>query len=287
MAVSAAEIKTQILAGTFPADTLNDDNVFDYPQYERRRRYPSCEILVNNPPSTTETQRDTQTTYGFEVRLYTKNLGIRSDEVTTQNTLESVIMTQLEAMVLQDHKIVFESKMWRREQFQRDQTHPAFLMSTLVVQVRQITTTTLTRDGVLTLTYLEDTPVNISFDCFDTVVDEGYRHIEEQVTNNPDGLMVGVNYAGAFSGIFSTNIIIKAADIGTTPEKLNQIFKIGSNGYVPTSTFSYTDKMNTASPATVTDIFYVTLINIQRMYRANDNTVYRLTGHVVKPSVIS
>lgn len=287
MAVSAAEIKTQILAGTFPADTLNDDNVFDYPQYERRRRYPSCEILVNNPPSTTETQRDTQTTYGFEVRLYTKNLGIRSDEITTQNTLESVIMTQLEAMVLQDHKIVFESKMWRREQFQRDQTHPAFLMSTLVVQVRQITTTTLTRDGVLTLTYLEDTPVNISFDCFDTVVDEGYRHIEEQVTNNPDGLMVGVNYAGAFSGIFSTNIIIKAADIGTTPEKLNQIFKIGSNGYVPTSTFSYTDKMNTASPATVTDIFYVTLINIQRMYRANDNTVYRLTGHVVKPSVIS
>lgn len=288
MAVTAAQVKTQILAGTYPENTLNADNVFDYPQYERRRRYPSCEILVNNPPSTTETQRDTQTTYGFEVKLYTKNLGIQSDEISTQNSIENTIMTQLEAMMLQDHKIVFESKVWRREQFQRDANHPAYLLSVLVVQVRQITASTMTIDGSLTLVQLDGVNVtNISFDCFDTVMDEGYKHIEESVTNNPEGMSVPVNYTGALEGTFSTNIIVKAADIGSTPEKLNQIIQINQYGYAPMCTFIYTDKTNLASPTTITDQITINGPSLQRLYRSSDNIIYRLAGHITRPSQIS
>lgn len=287
MAVTAAEIKTQILAGSYPDNTLNENNVFDFQQYERRRRYPSCDIIVNNPPSTTQTQRDTQTVYGFQVMLYTKNIGVQSDEIVLQNTIENTITAQLESMTLQNHKIVLESKMWKREQFQRDQNHPAYLLSVLAVQVRQITATILTRDGLLTLTQLNGLNVtNISFDCFDTVLEEGYKHIEESVTKNPDGLLLPVNYTGTLQGVFSTNIVVKSSDLGATPEKLNQLIQINEFGYSPQCKFIYTDKTNVSSPTVISDTFIISGPTLQRLYRTTDNTVYRLSGRITSSSQI-
>lgn len=288
MAVTPLQVKTQILLGSYPDGTLNADNVFDYSQYQSRRRYPSCEVIVNNPTSTIESKRDTQTSYGFEVRLYTKNLGIQSDEISIQNTLETTIMAQIEAMVLENHKLVLESKSWRREQFQRDEGHPAFLQSSLIVQVKQVTASTLTLDGVLTLIQINDANVvNIAFDCFDTMIDEGYKHIEEYVTNNPDGNLIGVDYTGGFSGTFSTNIVVKANDIGSSTEKLNQLIAIGANGFSKMCKFTYTDKTNASTPAVLNETIYVNPTNLQRMYRHNDNTVFRLLGHITKPSSIT
>ena len=41
MAVATANgIKTQILTGSYPENTINADNIYDYEQYEKRRRYP-------------------------------------------------------------------------------------------------------------------------------------------------------------------------------------------------------------------------------------------------------
>lgn len=288
MTVTAAQIKTQIEAGSYPTDTLTSDNIFDYPQYERRRRYPSCEVIINNPPSTVESKRDTQTTYGFEIKLFTKNLGMQSDEITTQSSIETTIMAQIEAMNLQDHKLTLESKTWRREQFQRDANHPSFLQSVLVVQVRQVTKSVLTLDGTLTVLEIDDSAVtNITFDCFDTSIDEGFRHIEEYVTSNPDGVLVGVDYAGGFSGTFVTNIVIKSADIGGTSEKLNNLINLNAQGFPKTIKITYTDKTNLASPATVTETIYINSTSLQRLYRHNDNTVFRLLGHVTKPSSIT
>lgn len=289
MTVTAAQIKAQLITGVYPDNTLNADNIYDYEQYQSRRKYPSCEVKVNNPASTAETKRDTQTTYGFEIILYTKNLGIQSDEVSTQSTLETTIMALIEAMSLQDHKLVLESKTWKREQFQRDSGHPAFLASTLIVQVRQVTKSSLTLDGTLTLLQIDDANVtNITFDCFDTMMDEGYGHKEEYVTNNTvDGVLVGVDYAGGFKGTFMTNIVIKSGDIGVTSEKLNQLVGINSNGFLKTCKFSYTDKTNIASPATITETIYINNTSLQRLYRHNDNTVFRLSGSITKPSSIT
>ena len=288
MTVTAAEIKTQLATGTYPDNTLNADNIFDYKQYQARRKYPSVDIVISNPESTTETKRDTQTTYGFEITLYTKNIGAASDETSTQSTIETTILALIESMSLQDHKLTLENKTWRREQFQRDASHPAFLQSVLVVQVRKVTKSVLTLDGLLTLTQINDANVtNISFDCFDTTIDEGYKHIEEYVTSNPDGVLVGVDYSGGFTGNFMTNIIIKSADIGETSEKLNKLIGIDAYGYSKMCKFVYTDKTNLATPATITDTIYVNQTSLQRLYRHNDNTVYRLTGRITKPSSIT
>lgn len=288
MTVTASEIKTQIIAGVYPDNTLNADNIFDYAQYQARRKYPSCEVIITNPESTTETKRDTQTIYGFEIKIYTKYLGIQSDEISTQNTIETTIMAQIESMSLQDHKLTLENKTWRREQFQRDSSHPAFLSSTLVVQVRKVTKSVLTLDGSLTLTQINDANVtNISFDCFDTTIDEGYKHFEEYVTSNTDGILVGVDYTGGFSGSFMTNIIIKTADIGSSSEKLNKIVGVNEYGFSNMCKFIYTDKTNLATPATITETIYVNPKSLQRLYRHNDNTVFRLLGQITKPSSIT
>ena len=288
MVVTASEIKTQIIAGTYPEGTISSDNVFDYQQYEKRRKYPSCEITINNPTSTSETKKDTSTTYGFEIKLFTKNLGIQSNEVNIQDTLETTIMAQIESMSLQNHKLVFESKIWKRETVQREGTHPAFLVSTLIVQVRQITSSVLTLDGVLTLLEMDGAPLTpTTFDCFDTTIDEGYKHIEEQVTLNVDGALTGIDFAGAFSGIFMTNIVVKSADIGATSVKLNNLTKLKSNGFLPLYKISYTDKTNTSTPSAISDIVYVNFTSLRRIYSHNDNTVYRLTGDVTQPSIIT
>lgn len=82
---TTATIKTQLVAGVYPANTLNSDNIFDYEQYEARRRYPSAEILTVQPKSTSETKKSTDITVGYEIRYYVRNLGIRTDEIAGQN----------------------------------------------------------------------------------------------------------------------------------------------------------------------------------------------------------
>jgi len=117
MAVAtAASIKTQVLAGTYPENTLNADNVYDYAQFVTRRRYPSCEIVTTQPQSTIETKKSTEKTVTFEISYYDKNLGLRTDDVATQKSVEDVILAQMESMVLQDYKDMEQTvipKGWR------------------------------------------------------------------------------------------------------------------------------------------------------------------------------
>ena len=288
MAVAtAATIQAHLIGATYPEGTLDANNIFDYAQYTTRRRYPSCEVLTTQPESTVETKRSTDTTIAFEINYYDKNLGLRTDDVSTQREVENVIRARMETMVLQDHKIVMESKSWTRQSVQRDGSHPAYLVSTLKILVREITKSSLTLDGVLAIQQIDGVNAAITFDCFDTTIDEGYRQISEQVADNPSLKLVGVHYPGGFSGTFMTNIVVKAADIGSATQDLNQLIALNGNGFQKEIKLQYTDKTNITVPDTITEVVYINATSLQRLYRFNDNTVFRLLGQLTKPSTIS
>ena len=288
MAVAtAASIKTQVLAGTYPENTLNDDNVFDYAQFVTRRRYPSCEIVTTQPQSTIETKKSTEKIVAFEISYYDKNLGLRTDDVATQKSVEDVILAQMEAMVLQDYKVTFESKTWSRNSFQRDGSHPAYMVSTLKITVRQVNVTTMTPDGVLKFDLSESTvdgaPVAdyIYTNVFDVDLQSGYRDIEEGHT----GSNIPVHYAGHIQGRFVCSIMVKAADLGTTGDKLNKLPLLRTNGEKPQIAFIYTNK--TADSSTITNTFTADPESVQALYRTTDGVVFRLIARLISDIAVT
>ena len=191
MAVAtAATIQAHLLGGTYPEGTLNANNIFDYEQYTTRRRYPSCEVITTQPESTVETKKSTDTTIAFEINYYDKNLGLRTDDVSTQREVENVIRARMETMVLQDYKVVLESKTWSRQSVQRDGSHPAYLVSTLKITVRQVNVTVMPVDGVLKFvkvgSTVDDAPGAdyTNTNVFDVDLQSGYRDIEEGHTGS-------------------------------------------------------------------------------------------------------
>ena len=288
MAVAtAASIKTQVLAGTYPENTLNDDNVFDYAQFTTRRRYPSCEIVTTQPQSTIETKKSTEKIVAFEISYYDKNLGLRTDDVATQKSVEDVILAQMEAMVLQDYKVTFESKTWSRNSFQRDGSHPAYMVSTLKITVRQVNVTTMTPDGVLKFDLSESTvdgaPVAdyIYTNVFDVDLQSGYRDIEEGHT----GSNIPVHYAGHIQGRFICSIMVKAADLGTDGDKLNKLPLLRTNGEKPQIKFEYTNK--TADSSTITNVFTADPESVQALYRTTDGVVFRLIARLISDIAVT
>jgi len=291
MAVATAEtIKTQILTGTYPENTINANNVYDYEQYDKRRRYPSCEVWTTQPESTIESKKTTETTVGFEIRYYVKNLGLRSAQIISQKDVEAEIMSVIEAMTLQDHKVVLESKVWAREQVGRfGGNFPSYIVSILRITVRQITPSTATADGVLVFkdgSVVDNDPEEdyIYSEVFDVDLIGGYRNIPEKYTSSN----VPKYYAGNFEGRLICNIPVKADDLGTTGDKLNKLITLrATTGETPDINFVYTNKTGGASPVTITETFTVKPESLQRLYRYQDTVVYRFIGVISSPSVIS
>jgi len=292
MAVKTADdIKTQILTGTYPENTINNDNVFDYEQYDKRRRYPSCEVWTTQPESTQETKKTTETIVGFEIRYYVKNLGIRSSQITSQKDVEAEISRVISLMTLQDHKVVFESKIWARQQVGKfGVDFPSYIVSVLKISVRQITPSTATADGVLKFiktgsTWAGSDPASdyTYTEVFDVDITSGYKSIPENYT----GSHVPVHFAGNFTGRLICNIPIKTADLGSTGDKLNQLIRLRSVGEAPDLKFEYSNKTGGESPDTITETFIVKPESLQRLYRYQDTVVYRFTATISTPSVIT
>jgi len=288
MAVAtAATIQAHLLGGTYPESTLDANNIFDYEQYTTRRRYPSCEVITTQPESTVETRRSTDTTVAFEIRYYDKNLGLRTDDVSTQREVENAITARMETMVLQDYKIVFESKTWSRQSVQRDGGHPAYLVSTLKITVRQVNVVEMPVDGVLKFKYdgssVDNNP-NVDYtytNVFDVDLQSGYRDIEEGYT----GSNIPRHFAGHIQGRFICNIMVKNADLGTTGDKLNKMPLLRSNGEKPEIKFEYTDK--TADEVTITNTFTAEPESVQMMYKTSDAVVFRLIARLISDNIIT
>lgn len=288
MAVAtAATIQAHLLGGTYPESTLDANNIFDYEQYTTRRRYPSCEVITTQPESTVETRRSTDTTVAFEIRYYDKNLGLRTDDVSTQREVENAITARMETMVLQDYKIVFESKTWSRQSVQRDGGHPAYLVSTLKITVRQVNVVEMPVDGVLKFKVSGSSVDNAPSgdytytNVFDVDLQSGYRDIEEGYT----GSNIPRHFAGHIQGRFICNIMVKNADLGTTGDKLNKMPLLRSNGEKPEIKFEYTDK--TADEVTITNTFTAEPESVQMMYKTSDAVVFRLIARLISDNIIT
>jgi len=288
MAVAtAATIQAHLLGGTYPESTLDANNIFDYEQYTTRRRYPSCEVITTQPESTVETRRSTDTTVAFEIRYYDKNLGLRTDDVSTQREVENAITARMETMVLQDYKIVFESKTWSRQSVQRDGGHPAYLVSTLKITVRQVNVVEMPVDGVLKFKVSGSSVDNAPSgdytytNVFDVDLQSGYRDIEEGYT----GSNIPRHFAGHIQGRFICNIMVKNADLGTTGDKLNKMPLLRSNGEKPEIKFEYTDK--TADEVTITNTFTAEPESVQMMYKTSDAVVFRLIARLISDNIVT
>ena len=288
MAVAtAATIQAHLLGGTYPENTLDANNIFDYEQYTTRRRYPSCEVITTQPESTVETRRSTDTTVAFEIRYYDKNLGLRTDDVSTQREVENAITARMETMVLQDYKIVFESKTWSRQSVQRDGGHPAYLVSTLKITVRQVNVVEMPVDGVLKFKVSGSSVDNAPSgdytytNVFDVDLQSGYRDIEEGYT----GSNIPRHFAGHIQGRFICNIMVKNADLGTTGDKLNKMPLLRSNGEKPEIKFEYTDK--TADEVTITNTFTAEPESVQMMYKTSDAVVFRLIARLISDNIVT
>lgn len=271
-----SSLKTQILAGTYPDNTLSEDNVFDYEQYEGRRKYPSCEIVTTQPESTTETAKQTDIVVSFEIRYYAKNLGVRTDEVAGQKSVEDVIIAQIESFTLQDHKIVFESKSWSRQQVARAPGHPSYIVSVLKITVRQVTTATITPVGSLSFRHatssVDNNPgSNYTYsNVFDVDFTVGYNDVEESYV----GSNIKRSYTGDLRGNFICSILVNDADLGSTGDKLNKMPTIRTTGEKGVYAFQYLDKSATGS--TLTHDFIGEVDRVQILYRTNEGTVFRL-----------
>ena len=289
MAVAtAATIQAHLIGATYPEGTLSKNNIFDYEQYTTRRRYPSCEVITTQPESTVETKRSTDTTIAFEINYYDKNLGLRTDDVSTQREVENVIMARMETMVLQDYKVVFESKSWSRQSVQRDGSHPAYLESTLKITVRQVNVTVMPVDGVLkfikTGSSIDNIPAYADYtytNVFDVDLQSGYRDIEEGYT----GSNIPKHFAGHIQGRFICSIMVKATDLGTTGDKLNKMTLLRSNGEKPSIKFIYTNK--TADDSAITNTFTADPESVQMLYKTTDGVVFRLIAKLITDNVIT
>ena len=288
MAVAtAATIQTHLIGATYPEGTLSKNNIFDYEQYTTRRRYPSCEVITTQPESTVETKKSTDTTIAFEINYYDKNLGLRTDDVSTQREVENVIRARMETMVLQDYKVVFESKSWSRQSVQRDGSHPAYLVSTLKITVRQVNVTVMPVDGVLTFNVAGSSVDNapgsdyIYTNVFDVDLQSGYRDIEEGYT----GSNIPKHFAGHIQGRFVCNIMVKNADLGTTGDKLNKMPLLLTTGEKPSIKFVYTNK--TADEVAITNTFTADPESVQMLYKTTDGVVFRLIAKLITDIIIT
>jgi len=288
MAVAtAATIQTHLIGATYPEGTLSKNNIFDYEQYTTRRRYPSCEVITTQPESTVETKKSTDTTIAFEINYYDKNLGLRTDDVSTQRSVENVIMARMETMVLQDYKVVFESKSWSRQSVQRDGSHPAYLVSTLKITVRQVNVTVMPVDGVLKFVKVGSTVDNAPgtdytyTNVFDVDLQSGYRDIEEGYT----GSNIPRHFAGHIQGRFICNIMVKNADLGTTGDKLNKMPLLLTTGEKPSIKFIYTNK--TADDQAITNTFTADPESVQMLYKTTDAVVFRLIAKLITDIIIT
>jgi len=117
---------------------------------------------------------------------------------------------------------------------------------------------------------------------------EGYRSREIQVQAHPDGVGVPLIYAGGFGGTMILRSYMKAADLGATADKINQIHKRQSNGeYIEVAIVSsYTNRAS----QTLTKTRIVNIIEVQDPQistEGNGLLVWTMIGKIIKPSIWS
>lgn len=290
-----SSIKALLDVGVVVEDVINSEHIYDY--IRPRKTYPSIEIEMIKPPGKFETQAKSDTTYSMLVHIYYKQLGIGTDDIKTLEIIEGQVVLTLTNATLGDHKVINEVFTWSRQQI--DKNHPFFYRSTLTINILQMNEvdvfTARVPDGVLkwqkTGSVIDNPPIADThqyINVFDVELAEGYRDIEEMVTNNPDGSHLPVHFATRFVGRFIANFYIKYLDVGSTGQMINQMSKILANGEKPEFKFIYTNfDSKSPSPGTLTETFNIYVDELQRMYTTEQLTKWRILGKIYKPGSIT
>ncbi len=288
---TVSQIKAILDAGNYPDNSITSENIFDF--VRPRKRYPSIEIEVVKPTSQQQDEGKTAVDYRYAINVFSKILGLGSDEMTVIRDIEDEVVSLLDAAVLGDHKIIQQDFDWKRGPV--DAKHPRFYVSTLNLSIRRITSVSGTPDGQLT--YIDagsevSTPLGTDktyINVFNTEITEGFNDHDEVVTSNPDGVLVPLHFPGSFKGRFITHVHVHIPDVDGTSEKLNQMQKLHTNGFKQIFHLKYIDKTTDTplAPGTITEDHFVEIDEIVRLYQVNDVIRYRIIGKLDRPGTVS
>lgn len=283
--VTPTTIQAILVAGSWPDNTLNTYNIFDTEQPKTRRRYPSCEIIYV-PEGHLEDRKQTDKTMGFEIRYYDKIVGGRSQQIQVLKSVEDEIMALVDVSttILEDPNILVQTFQWTREHVQRDETHPEYNVSILKIFIKSRLEAGQINDAIMNLSVPTGTNSNPS-QIFDTEVYEGFRTTEEAVTKHEDGPGIPLRYRGNFQSTFITHIHVLKSDIGTTGDKANQLNTLDAFGEKQLITVTLTQNTDDSpTKHTISWPFIVEVDRVEYAFTWNDIVVFRVYGHLTKPS---
>ena len=286
MVLTAASIKTTLEALTYP-ETVK---IFDYVQPVSRRKYPSIEIDNEIPELRRQVPKIRENGQRFLIRVLYKARASASNDVAAEKLIEDVIMVGLEAATLGSSKIIIENKEWNRQYIQTPIHH---IDSTLAVFVSDIAgEDDKVFDGVNgTLTFdvsessnMDSAPgADVIYTAAHNVrISEGHSVIEHLHKDTQNGLLVPKLMSGRFSGTFSGQIYADADDIGSTAEKLNQIYTLQSNGEHVEATFLHAITNNNSQ--TLTQTSFVKITRMETITSDRELVGYNVEGRLIKPS---
>ncbi len=133
-----------------------------------------------------------------------------------------------------------------------------------------------------------DNPPGANFDyleVFDIEDTEGFRDVEVDVTENPDGLGIPIYFAGAFSGILVMNCYLIDSHFGNTSDKINQLYRRQNNGEKIEASIvrSYTNNNSKT-------LFITSFIRVQSVRIVEPKTnlmTFQILAKIIKPSIMT
>ena len=116
-------------------------------------------------------------------------------------------------------------------------------------------------------------------------IGEGYTVTEALGKDTANGQRVPKLGAGRFRGNFYGEIYADADDIGSTAEKLNQIYLLQANGQHIEATFLHATTNQT--PSTLTQTSFVKVTYMEKDTSDEAIVRFRVTGRLIKPSTMA
>jgi len=286
MVLTAAAIKTILDGLTYPEPI----HIYDYVVPTARRKYPSIEVDNEGSEIRRQTPHIQENAQRFMIHLYYRARASATNDVAAEKLIEDVIMAGLEGTTLGSSKIFLETKDWNRNYIDRPIHH---IHSTLTVFVTDLAgQDDKVFDGINgTLTFDVSASNNMdSAPGSDRVytavrsvrISEGFSTIEHMHKDTQNGRLVPHLMSGRFRGTFSGQIYADADDIGSTAEKLNQIYLLQSNGEHIQATFLHVVTNNNSQ--TLTKTSFVKITSMDEVSSDRELVVFNVTGSLIKPS---
>lgn len=152
--ITASQLKDVIKQALTNA-SITGIQVFDYSNPDRRKKFPSIEIMPSQPTGEESDERVTRVTQRFDIQFRVRQRGAGSDEVALQKNVEGAVLNAIDATALGQSTLFVLNRIWTRPNalVLKPVSH---YLSTLVVLVTDIVSTT--GEGQLIAKYTVDFP---------------------------------------------------------------------------------------------------------------------------------